>query len=246
MRKIEKPKKHRTIPFIVLGPLCFIVLGAVTYYFGYVRPRLNVAPVKVYKLTPSVQKEVVETSEKVPTSVPVTADMDASQKVSPEADATMSLSTSELSDTEVETSAPSNFPDEGGQTISEQDKQERVAAANRAEIERIEAEKERILKLVDDALARGDIYEELIDKILPNPVNGEGVLDAEQRRQVHLRFTRAIPLLAKQLKSLPPEQQSALFERFKSMVDSTITDPVQAEKLKNQSLELFREHGIQF
>ena len=246
MRKIEKPKKHRSIPFIVLGALCFIVSGAATYYFGYVRPRLNAAPVKVYKLAPSVQKEAIETSEKVPTSVPTTTDMDASQEVSPETDVTMSLPTSELSDTGVETSAPANFPDEDGKTMSEQDKQKRVAAANQAEIERIEAEKERILKLVDDALARGDIYEELIDKILPNSVNGEGVLDAEQRSQIHLHFTRAIPLLANQLKSLPPERQRALFERFKSMVDSTIADPVQAEKLKNQSLELFREHGIQF
>ena len=128
--------------------MCFIVLGTVTYYFGYVRPRLNATPVKVYKLAPSVEKEAIETSEKVPTSVQTTTDMEASQEVSPEADATMSRPTSELSDTGVETSAPANFPDEDGQTMSEQDKQERVAAANRAEIERIEAEKERILKLL--------------------------------------------------------------------------------------------------
>ncbi len=41
MRKLEVYQKKWTPSIIILGGLCFVVLGAVTWYFGYIRPRVN-------------------------------------------------------------------------------------------------------------------------------------------------------------------------------------------------------------
>lgn len=64
MRKLEKPKKKWTLLIIILGGLCFVVLGAVTWYFGYVRPRLNAEPIRVYKPVQPTQKTATGVTEK--------------------------------------------------------------------------------------------------------------------------------------------------------------------------------------
>ncbi len=151
---------------------------------------------------------------------------------------------SEVSQTRVKTTAPAGgVPDETERRAAAEREQERAESA--AESQRIETEKTELLKLVDDALKRGEAIDELVDSVLPHPPDSEDRLTAEQRRQVTDRISRMMPFLVAQFQAAPPEQHRLLFKRFETMVDSMISDPVEAAEAKNRGAQFFREHGIQ-
>ena len=86
MRKLEKRKKKWTPPIIILGGLCFVLLGAVTWYFGYVRPRVNAEPIRVYKPVEPTQKTATAATEKGETATPTGTHLGPNPDVSLEAD----------------------------------------------------------------------------------------------------------------------------------------------------------------
>ena len=94
MRKLEKSKKKWTRPIIILGGLCFVVLGAATWYFGYVRPRVNAEPIRVYKPVQPTQKTTTGVTEKGETATPTGTHLDTNQDISVEADSASSDKTS--------------------------------------------------------------------------------------------------------------------------------------------------------
>ena len=164
MRKLEKPKKKWTPPIIILGGLCFVVLGAVTWYFGYVRPRVNAEPVRVYKSVQPTQKTATGVTEKGETATPTGTHLDTNPDVFVEADGASSHKTSKKMATGVENGDSLNSPNETQQMSSEQDEQERLRKRKgQEEFERIVAENERFLKMVPEVLARRSITTEFVD-----------------------------------------------------------------------------------
>ena len=142
MRKLEKPKKKRTNPIIMIGGLCFVVLGAATWYFGYVRPRLDAEPVRIYKPKPvqPTQKTATGVTEKGQTTTPTDTNMDTNQDVLVETEGASSHKASEKMATS-ENDDSVNSPNETQQMSSEPDEQERLRKLKRQEeYERIVAE----------------------------------------------------------------------------------------------------------
>ena len=247
MRKIEKPKKYRPIPFIVLGALCFIISGAVTYYFGYVRPRLNAEPVRVYKSVQSMPKTTNSAVEKGQTTTPTDdTNMDTNQDVSVEAEGTSSHKTSEKTTTGVENRDSVNSPNEMEQMSPEQDDQKNATdLATQEELARIKAESEVLLNMASGALARHEVITDFLDEFMSNLENRDGISEEEIRRQTDVFFNTMMPHFGEQLKALPIERQRALSEHLRSTISTVANTPEEAEKLRNRMLELFRTHGIQ-
>lgn len=244
MRKLQKPKKKWTTPIIILGILCFIVSGAVTWYFGYVRPRLNAEPIRVYKPIQPTQKTATGATEKLQTATPTNANLDTNQDVFVEAERASSHKTSKKTGGGVENSDSLNSPNETQQMTSEQDDQKRARdIARREEYERIVAKNDRILKMIPGALARQRITTEFLDKFLPNLE--DGMPEEELRRQRDVYFNTVMPRLVEQLKVLPIETQREFSERLLLTVSTMAKSPEEAEKLQNRMSELLLTHGVQ-
>ena len=243
MRKMEEPKKNRIVPIITLGTLCFIVLGAAIWYFGYVRPRLNAEPVRIYKPVQPTQKTATGTTGKVQTATPTDTNMDTDQGVSIEADGASSHKVSEKTATG-ENGDSVNSPNETQQMSSEQDEQERLRKLKRQEeYERIVAEGEMLLNMVDGALARHEIITEFLDDFLLNLE--DGISEEELRRQIDIYFDTVMPRIMEQLKELPTETQREFSALLLSTVSTEMESAEEAEKLQNRMSELLRTHGVQ-
>lgn len=243
MRKIEEPKKKWTLPIIILGGLCFIVLGTATWYFGYIHPRLNAEPVRIYKPVQPTQKTATGTTEKGQTATPTDTNMDTNQDVSVEADGASSHKASEKTATG-ENGDSVNSSNETQQMSSEQDEQERLRKLKRQEeYERIVAEGEMLLKMTSKALARHEIITEFLDDFLLNLE--DGISEEELRRQIDIYFDTVMPRIVEQLKELPTETQRQFSALLLSTVSTEIESPEEAEKLQNRMSELLRTHGVQ-
>ncbi len=242
MLKIEKPQKKWTFP--IIGGLCFIVLGAATWYFGYVRPRLNADPIRVYKPVQPTQKTATGVAEKGETATPTGTHLDTNRDVFVEADGASSHKTSEKTATGVENGDSLNLPDETQQMSSEQDEQERLRKLKRQEeYERIVAENERFLKMIPGALARQSIATEFLDNFLLDLE--DGMPEEELRRQTDIYFDTVMPRIVEQLKGLPTETQREFSALLLSTVSTETESPEEAEKLQNRMSELLRTHGVQ-
>ena len=248
MRKTEKPKKKWTTPIIILGCMCFIILGAATWYFGYVRPRLNAKPVRVYKPVQPTQKTTTGATEKGQTATPTDdTNMDTNQDVFVEAEGASSHKTSEKTTTGAENRDSVNSPNETEQMPAEQDDQKRATdTAKQEELARIKAESEMLLNMASAALARHEITTDFLDEFMSNLENREGISEEELRRQTDVFFNMMMPYFVEQLKALPVEKQRALSEHLRSTVSTMTNTPEEAEKLQNRMSELFRTHGVQF
>ena len=244
MRKLEKPKKKRTNPIIILGGLCFVVLGAATWYFGYIRPRLDAEPVRIYKPVQPTQKTATGATEKGQTTTPTDTNMDTNQDVFVETEGASSYKTSEKTATGVENGDSVNSPNETQQMSSEQNEQERLRKLKRQEeYERIVAEGEMLLNMVDGALARHKITTEFLDNFLLNLE--DGMPEEELRRQIDIYFDTVMPGLVEQLKGLPTETQREFSALLLSTVSTVTKSPEEAERLQNRMSELLRTHGVQ-
>ena len=244
MRKIEEPKKNRIIPIITLGALCFIVLGAATWYFGYIRPGLNAEPVRIYKPVQPTQKTATGAMEKGKTTTPTDTHLDTDQDVSVEAEGVLSDKTSEKTAADVEKRDSVNSPNETQQMTPEQDEQERLRKLKRQEeYERIVAEGEMLLNMASAALARHEITTEFLDNFLIDLE--DGMPEEELRRQIDIYFDTVMPSLVEQLKGLPTETQREFSALLLSTVSTEMESPEEAEKLQNRMSELFRTHGIE-
>ncbi len=244
MRKLEKQKKKWTPPIIILGGLCFVLLGAVTWYFGYVRPRVNAEPIRVYKPVEPTQKTATAATEKGETATPTGTHLGTNSDVSLEADGASSDKTSKKTATGVENGDSLNSPNETQQMSSEQDEQERLRKRKgQEEFERIVAENERFLKMVPEVLARRSITTEFVDTFLLDLE--DGVPEEELRRQIDIYFDTVMPRLVEQLKGAPPEIQREFSALLLSTVSTEMESSEEAEKLQNRMSELLRTHGIQ-
>lgn len=244
MRKLEKRKKKWIPAIIILGGLCFVVFGAVTWYFGYVRPRLNAEPIRVYKPVQPTQKTTTRVTEKGETATPTGTHLDTNRDVFVEADGASSDKTSKKTATDVENGDSLNSPNETQQMSSEQDEQERLRKLKRQEeYERIVAENERFLKMVPGVLARHSIITEFADNFLLDLE--DGVPEEELRRQIDIYFDTVMPRLVEQLKELPTETQREISAILLSTVSAEMEAPEEAEKLQNRMSELLQTHGVQ-
>lgn len=244
MRKLEKPKKKWTRPIIILGGLCFVVLGAVTWYFGYIRPRLNAEPVRIYKPVQPTQKTATGATEKRQTVTPTDTNPDTDQDVSVKTEGVLSHKTSEKTATGVENGDSLNLPNETQQMSSEQDEQERLRKLKRQEeYERIVAEGEMLLNMTSAALARHEITTNFLDNFLSNLE--KGMSEEELRRQIDIYFDTVMPRIVEQLKGLPTETQREFSALLLSTVSTEMESPEEAEKLQNRMSELLRTHGVQ-
>lgn len=244
MRKLEKQKKKWTPPIIILGGLCFIVLGAVTWYFGYVRPRLDAEPVRIYKPVQPTQKTATGATEKGKTAIPTDTYLDTNQDVSVEAEGVSSHKTSVKTATGVENGDSVNSPNETQQMSSEQDEQERLRKRKRQEeYERIVAEGEMLLNMASGVLARHEITTDFLDNFLLDLE--DGMPEKELRRQIDIYFDTVMPRIVEQLKELPTETQREFSALLLSTVSTEMESREEAEKLQNRMSELLRTHGVQ-
>ena len=244
MRKLEKSKKKWTPPIAILGILCFIVLGAATWYFGYVRPRLDAEPVRVYKPVQPTQKTTTGATEKEQTTTPTDTNLEPDQDVSVEAEGVLSHKTSQETVTNIENGDSLNLPHETGQVSSEQDEQERLRKRKRQEeLERIVAEADIYLKMIPGMLARQSITEEFADNFLLDLE--DGVPEEELRLQIDIYFDTVVPRIVEDLKAFPIEQQHELSALLLSAVSTGAKSPEEAERLKDRMSELLRTHGVQ-
>lgn len=244
MRKLEKSKKKWTPPIIILGGLCFVILGTVTWYFGYVRPRLDAEPVRIYKPVQPTQKTTTGTTGKVQTTTPTDTNLDTNQDVLIETAGASSDKTSKKTATGVENGDSPNSPNETQQMSSEQDEQERLRKLKRQEeYERIVAESETLLNMVSGALARHEITTEFLDNFLLDLE--DGMPEEELRRQIDIYFDTVMPRIVEQLKGLPTETQREFSALLLSTVSTEMESPEEAEKLQNRMSELLRTHGVQ-
>ena len=244
MRKLEKSKKKWTLPIIMIGGLCFVVLGAVTWYFGYVRPRVNAEPIRVYKPVQPTQKTTTGVTEKGETATPTGTHLDTNQDVPVEADSASSDKTSKKTATGVENGDSVNSPNETEQVTSEQDEQERLRKLKRQEeYERIVAEGEILLNMASGALARHKITTEFLDNFLLDLE--DGIPEEELRRQIDIYFDTVMPRIVEQLKGLPTETQREFSALLLSTVSTEMESPEEAKKLQNRMSELLRAHGVQ-
>ena len=244
MRKLEKPKKKWTPPIIILGGLCFVVLGAVTWYFGYVRPRVNAEPVRVYKPVQPTQKTATGVAEKGQTATPTDTNMDTNQDIFVETEGASSHKASEKMATGVENGDSVNLSNETQQMSSEQDEQERLKKLKRQEeYERIAAEGEILLNMASGALARHEITTDFLDNFLLDLE--DGMPEEELRRQIDIYFDTVMPRIVEQLKELPTETQREFSALLLSTVSTEIESPEEAEKSQNRMSELLRTHGVQ-
>ena len=243
MRKLEKPKKKWTPSIIILGGLCFVVLGAVTWYFGYVRPRVDAEPVRVYKPVQPTQKTTTEVTEKGETATPTGTHLDINRDVFVEADGASSDKTAKKTATGVENGDSLNSPNETQQMSSEQDEQERLRKRKRQEeYERIVAEGEMLLNMTSRALARHEITTEFLDNFLLDLE--DGMPEEELRRQIDIYFDTVMPRIVEQLKELPTETQREFSALLLSIVSTEMESPEEAKKLQNRMSELLRTHGV--
>ena len=243
MRKLGKSKKEWTLPIIILGGLCFVVLGAVTWYFGYVRPRVNAEPIRIYKPVQPTQKITTGATEKVQTATPTDTDMDTNQDVLVETEGASSHKTSEKMATD-ENGDSVNLPNETQQMSSEQDKQERLRKRKRQEeYERIVAEGEILLNMASGVLGRHEITTDFLDNFLLDLE--DGMPEKELRRQIDIYFDTVMPRIVEQLKELPTETQREFSALLLSTVSTEMESPEEAEKLQNRMSELLRTHGVQ-
>ena len=243
MRKLEKSKKKWTNLIIALGGLCFVVLGAVTWYFGYVRPRVNAEPIRVYKPVQPTQKTTTGVTEKGQTTTPTDTNMDANQDVFVEADGASSHKVSEKVATG-ENGDSVNSSNETQQMSSEQSEQERLRKLKRQEeYERIVAEGEILLNMASGALARHKITTEFLDNFFLDLE--DGISEEELRRQIDIYFDTVMPRIVEQLKELPTETQREFSALLISTVSTATESPEEAKKLQNRMSELLRTHGIQ-
>ena len=246
MRKIEEQKKNRIVPIITLGTLCFIVLGAATWYFGYIRPRLNAEPVRIYKPVQPTEKTATGATEKKQTATPTDTNPDTDQDVSVEKEGVLSHKTSEKTAADVENRDSVNSPNETEQMTPEQEDQKRATdLATQEELARIKAESETLLNMVSGALARHEITTDFLDKFMSNLENREDISEEELRRQTDVFFNTMMPYFVEQLKALPAEKQRALSERLRSTVSTIANTHEEAEELQNRMSELLRTHGVQ-
>ena len=244
MRKLEKPKKKWIPPIIILGGLCFVVLSVVTWYFGYVRPRLNAEPVRVYKPVQPTQKTTTGVTEKDETATPTGTHLDTNRDVLVETDGASSDQASKKTAPGVENGDSLNSPNKTQQMSSEQDEQERLRKRKRQEeYERIVSENERFLKMVPGVLARHSIITEFADNFLLDLE--DGVPEEELRRQIDIYFDTVMPRLVEQLKELPTETQREISAILLSTVSTEMESSEEAEKLQNRMSELLRTHGVQ-
>ncbi len=244
MRNLEKPKKKWTPPIIILGGLCFVVLGAVTWHFGYVRPRVNAEPVRVYKSVQPTQKTATGVTEKGETATPTGTHLDTNPDVFVEADGASSHKTSKKMATGVENGDSLNSPNETQQMSSEQDEQERLRKRKRQEeYERIVAEGEMLLNMTSRVLARHEIITEFADNFLLDLE--DGMPEEELRRQIDIYFDTVMPRIVEQLKGLPTETQREFSALLLSTVSTEMESPEEAKKLQNRMSELLRTHGVQ-
>ncbi len=239
MRQLEKPKKKWTSPIIILGGLCFVVLGAVTWYFGYVRPRVNAESIRVYKPVQPAQKTDTGVTEKGETATPTGTHLDTNQDVSVEADSASSDKTAKKTGIGVENGDSLNSPNETQQMSSEQDAQERLRKLKRQEeYERIVAEGEMLLNMASGVLARHEITTDFLDDFLLDLE--DGMQEEELHRQIDIYFDTVMPRIVEQLKELPTETQ----REFSALLLSAVSTE-EAEKLQNRMSELLRTHGVQ-
>lgn len=242
MLKIEKPQKKWTFP--IIGGLCFIVLGTATWYFGYVRPRLNAEPVRVYKPVQPMQKTATGVTEKGETATPTGTHLDTNQDVLVETEGTSSHKTSEKTATGAKNGNSVNSSNETEQMTSEEDEQERLRKLKRQEeYERIVAESEMLLNMTSAALARHKITTDFLDDFLSNLE--KGMSEEELRRQTDIYFDTVMPGIVEQLKGLPTETQREFSALLLSTVSTATESPEEAEKLQNRMSELLRTHGVQ-
>ena len=137
-----------------------------------------------------------------------------------------------------------NSPNETQQMSSEQNEQERLRKLKRQEeYERIVAEGEMLLNMVDGALARHEIITEFLDDFLLNLE--DGISEEELRRQIDIYFDTVMPGIVEQLKELPTETQREFSALLLSTVSTEMESPEEAEKLQNRMSELLRTHGVQ-
>ena len=243
MRKLGKSKKEWTLPIIILGGLCFVVLGAVTWYFGYVRPRVNAEPIRIYKPVQPTQKTATEVMETGETATPTGTHLDTNRDVLVETEGASSHKTSEKMATG-ENGDSVNSPNKTQQMSSEQNEQERLRKRKRQEeYERIVAENERFLEMIPGLLARQSTTTEFLDNFLLDLE--DGMPEKELRRQIDIYFDTVMPRIVEQLKELPTETQREFSALLLSTVSTEMESPEEAEKLQNRMSELLRTHGVQ-
>lgn len=244
IRQLEKRKKKWTPSIIILGGLCFVVLGAVTWYFGYIRPRVNAEPIRIYKPVQPTQKTATGVTEKGETATPTGTHPDTNRDVLVEADSASSDETSKKTATGVENGDSLNPPNETQQMSSEQDEQERLRKLKRQkEYERIVAEGEILLKMASGVLARHEITTDFLDDYLLDLE--DGMPEEELQRQIDIYFDTVMPHIVEQLKELPTETQREFSALLLSAVSTEMESPEDAEKLQNRMSELLRTHGVQ-
>lgn len=190
------------------------------------------------------KKTATGVTEKGETATPTGTHLDTNQDVLVETEDASPHKTSEKTATGVENGDSLNSPNETEQVTSEQDEQERLRKLKRQEeYERIVAEGEILLNMVDGALARHKITTKFLDNFLLDLE--DGMPEEELRRQIDIYFDTVMPGIVEQLKGLPTETQREFSALLLSTVSTETESPEEAEKLQNRMSELLRTHGIQ-
>jgi hypothetical protein len=241
MCKIEKLKKHKVRIVIVLGILCFVVLGVASWYFAYVRPLRNANSGPVYRVTPPEKNETAETAESLQPSAKDTGDVNHSQEVSVGTKDTVSLSNSKKRAPDVGTGTSATSIEEAEQMNPEQDAQKRAAAEARAkELAELYAQAERIQKLSAAVHSRHSRYKEIMDR-LPTFLSDDKLSETDAKTLLN----QTVPMLVEQLNSFSAEQQQEVLKQLRPMMHSMIDDPGQADQAADEFLKTLHKHGFE-
>ena len=225
-------KNQRSVPgYIVIGTICLSVIGCVTWYFGFIRLRTNVVPVKKYNTITPTQKDTVEAFQK---SVSSASDTEEIRKNGSKAEAA-ALSTSEsLGNVVVPV-------DEKGQINPEQDALKHTANSTRyAEITRILVEAEDLQDSVDNILARHALYMEIQDKI-PNSQR-QGKLSEVEVKDI---LNQLLPNLIEELNALSATEQRELITQLRPLMRTVVEAPTQTIDSVDVLLKTLRAYGFE-
>lgn len=219
---------------IVIGTICLAVMVYVTWYFVFYRPQLNVDPIKKYNTITFTQKDSIETFEKDVSSASDTAETEGIRNTLSKAE-TAVMSTSENSSNVA-------FPvDENRQINSVQDAQKSTADYTKnAEIVRILAESEELLKTVDDTLARLKIEMEILDTVPLSQHQGK-----LPENEVEDLLNQLVPNLVEELNTLSATEQRELITQLRRMMNTMVDAQTHESDSVDVLLKMLHAHGFE-
>ena len=210
-----------------IAAISLIGVGGLSWYLGFVCPRLNAEPVKVYRSTIPETKDIEETTKSGHMSVHETPLRNANENQS------VGEETSIDTGTEGSTVSSETVKQEHPKQNAEAERRKKAKAlAEVAELKKRYAEIEKRSKAI---VGEVETVESRISQLLSLENSGA---DDEVVKNI------VMPLLVKQLNASSENEQREYFDQFRRMISSTVSDPSQTNEIFGNLLKTLTENGF--